>query len=125
VESCKRSLTHDPVLRSNVDWLTEVIRRFSDAALAARPLTSVNMKSLMRMEKVRRSLISRINRTLNSSDKWKKQETAYTDKEWTRDEIAAFEDAILTYGAELRAVRDEIATRSMPEVVRFYGHWKK
>ena len=27
--------------------------------------------------------------------------------------------------AELRAVREEIGTRTMPEVVRFYGHWKK
>jgi hypothetical protein len=52
VESCKRGLTHDKQLQSSVDWLTEVIRRFSDAALAARPLTSVNMKSPMRPEKV-------------------------------------------------------------------------
>lgn len=62
--------------------------------------------------------------TLNKTQ-WKKHETSYTDKEWTRDEIAAFEDAIHTHGAELRAVRDEVATRSMPEVVRFYAHWKK
>ncbi|KAF9466166.1 hypothetical protein BDZ94DRAFT_1252260 [Collybia nuda] len=106
VELCMRGLSHDKQLRSSVDWLTEVIRHFSDAALAARPFTSVNMKSPVRTEK------------------WKKHETSYTDKEWTRDEVAAFEDAILTYGAELRAVRDEVATRSMPEVVRFYGHWK-
>ena len=47
------------------------------------------------------------------------------DKEWNMDEIFAFEEAILQHGAELRAVRDEVITRSMPEVVRFYGHWKK
>lgn len=29
------------------------------------------------------------------------------------------------HNAELRAVRDEVVTRTMPEVVRFYGHWKK
>ena len=29
------------------------------------------------------------------------------------------------HGAELRAVREEVGTRPMPEVVRFYGHWKK
>lgn len=52
VESCMRGLTHDKQLQSSVDWLTEVIRRFSDAALAARPFTSVNMKSPMRTEKV-------------------------------------------------------------------------
>lgn len=39
--------------------------------------------------------------------------------------MTAFEDAILTHGAELRAVREEVATRTMPEVVRYYGHWKK
>ena len=56
---------------------------------------------------------------------WKKQDTNFIDREWARDEIAAFEDGILTHGAELRTVREEIGTRSMPEVVRFYGHWKK
>jgi hypothetical protein len=39
--------------------------------------------------------------------------------------MAAFEDGILIHGAELRAIRDEIGTRTMPEVVRYYGHWKK
>ncbi|TFK39718.1 hypothetical protein BDQ12DRAFT_697826 [Crucibulum laeve] len=106
VEACKRGLTDDLDLQSSVDWLTEVIHRFSDAALAARPLTAVNMKSNMR------------------SEKWKKHDTPYTDKPWAREEIIAFEDAILHHGAELRAVREEVVTRSMPEVVRFYGQWK-
>lgn len=57
--------------------------------------------------------------------KWKRGETRYVDKDWNPDEIAAFEDGILLHGAELRAVRDEVGTRTMPEVVRFYGHWKK
>lgn len=52
-------------------------------------------------------------------------ETRYTDREWSDEEIAAFEDAIMAHGAELRPVRDEVGSRSMPEVVRFYGHWKK
>jgi hypothetical protein len=39
--------------------------------------------------------------------------------------MAAFDDGILIHGAELRAIRDEIGTRTMPEVVRYYGHWKK
>ena len=56
---------------------------------------------------------------------FKKNETIYTDKEWGADEVAAFEDAISMHGAELRAVREEVGTRPMPEVVRFYGHWKK
>ncbi|KAJ7696471.1 hypothetical protein B0H17DRAFT_929204 [Mycena rosella] len=106
VEACKARLTTDKKLRTSVDWLTEVIHRFSVAALAARPLTSVNMKSFMRTEK------------------WKRHENRYTDKEWSVEEIAAFEDAIAAHGPELRAVRDEVVTRSIYEVVRFYGHWK-
>ncbi|KAJ7117733.1 hypothetical protein C8R44DRAFT_626844 [Mycena epipterygia] len=106
VEACKARLTNDKKLRTSVDWLTEVIHRFSVAALAARPLTSVNMKSPMRIEK------------------WKRHETRYTDKEWSVEEIAAFEDAIAAHGPELRAVRDEVVGRSVYEVVRFYGHWK-
>ncbi|KAJ6619944.1 hypothetical protein B0H10DRAFT_1912520 [Mycena sp. CBHHK59/15] len=106
METCKAHLTNDKKLRTSVDWLTEVIHRFSDAALAARPLTSVNMKSPIRTEK------------------WKRHDNRYTDKEWSIEEIAAFEDAIAAHGPELRAVRDEVVTRSMAEVVRFYGHWK-
>lgn len=57
--------------------------------------------------------------------KWKKHETSYLEHKWTRDEVAAFEDGILVHGAELRAIFEEMGTRTMPEVVRFYGHWKK
>jgi hypothetical protein len=39
--------------------------------------------------------------------------------------MAAFEDAVLTHGAELRTVRDEVGARTIYEVVRYYGHWKK
>lgn len=59
------------------------------------------------------------------STQWKKQATTCVDREWSTNEIAAFEDAIATHGAELRAVRVVVGKRSMPEVVRFYGHWKK
>ncbi|KAJ3523263.1 hypothetical protein NMY22_g11517 [Coprinellus aureogranulatus] len=106
VESCKESLTRDPKIASSVDWLTEVIRRYSDAALAARPFTTVNMKHLARLEK------------------WKKYETPIFDKPFSHEEVVAFEDAIALHGPELRAVRDEVTNRSMPEIVRFYGHWK-
>ncbi|KAJ6519015.1 hypothetical protein C8R45DRAFT_1116957, partial [Mycena sanguinolenta] len=106
VEACKARLTTDKKLRGSVDWLTEVIHRFSVAALAAKPLSSVTMKNPMRMEK------------------WKRYETRYTDKEWSVEEVAAFEDAIAAHGPELRAVRDEVVGRSIYEVVRFYGHWK-
>ncbi|KAJ7781909.1 hypothetical protein DFH07DRAFT_949600 [Mycena maculata] len=106
MEACKTRLSSDKKLRTSVDWLTEVIHRFSMAALAAKPMSSVNMRSSIRTEK------------------WKKHETRYTDKEWSVEEVAAFEDAIAAHGPELRAVRDEIGTRSIYEVVRFYGHWK-
>jgi hypothetical protein len=53
------------------------------------------------------------------------EKASYIDEPWTRDEVVAFEDAIQLHGAELRAVRDEVVSRSMPEVVRFYGHWKR
>ena len=54
-----------------------------------------------------------------------KNDSRYTDKDWSHHEIAAFEDAISMHGAELRAVREEIGSRTMPEVVRFYGIWKE
>lgn len=41
------------------------------------------------------------------------------------EEAAAFEEGIRKYGAELRQVQDIVGTRTMPEVVRYYGHWKK
>ena len=58
VEAIRRSMEDDANLNSCVDWLTEVIRRFSEAALAPRPFSSVNMKSLMRLEKVFPSISS-------------------------------------------------------------------
>jgi hypothetical protein len=57
VEAYKSHWPYDKELHSGVDWLTEVIRRFSDAAMASRPFSTVNMKSPFRSEKVR-SLIS-------------------------------------------------------------------
>lgn len=56
---------------------------------------------------------------------WKKGETRYIDREWTAEEVTAFEEGIHLHGPELRAVRDEVGTRTMPEVIRFYGRWKK
>ena len=56
---------------------------------------------------------------------WTKQEVPYRDEEWTQEEAITFEDAIMHHNAELRAVRDEVVTRTISEVVRFYGHWKK
>ncbi|KAG7094163.1 hypothetical protein E1B28_007774 [Marasmius oreades] len=92
-----------------VDFLTEAIRQLTDASINGRPLTSVTMRTIEspRMEK------------------WKAHPTKhYTDHEWTQAEKETFEESIAAYGAELRSVRDDLVVKSMPEVVRFYGHWK-
>ncbi|KDR80821.1 hypothetical protein GALMADRAFT_60740 [Galerina marginata CBS 339.88] len=103
-EDIKKRLSNDPKVQSSVDWLTEVVRRLSEAAMDGS--------------------MSNVRVAPTRLEKWKKVEIPYTDKEWNREEVVAFEDAIQQHGAELRAVRDEVASRSMPEVVRFYGHWK-
>jgi hypothetical protein len=81
----------------------------------------------MRLEKV--SVLHPAQYSLiNYCKQWKKQETRYTDRPWSAEEIAVFEETILAqkrHGAELRAVMDRLVTRSMPGIVRFYGHWKK
>ncbi|KAF9233474.1 hypothetical protein BU15DRAFT_90328 [Melanogaster broomeanus] len=106
VEEWKAALTRKSEDLHSVDWLTEAVHRFSQAHLLNRGWSTVDMSVLTRTEK------------------WKKGETKYTEREWTAEEVAAFEDGILVHGAELRAVRDEVGTRTVPEVVRFYGHWK-
>jgi hypothetical protein len=53
VEARKQELAGDSNLINQVDWLTEVIRRLSDAAIQAKPWSSVNMRSPMRTERVR------------------------------------------------------------------------
>ncbi|KZP17574.1 hypothetical protein FIBSPDRAFT_957028 [Athelia psychrophila] len=106
LEECKDALTDNQDLQSAVDWLTEVIHRFTDSYVKGSPPATVNMDVLMHGEK------------------WKKYESRYTDRQWTLQEMAAFDDGILIHNAELRAIRDEIGTRTMPEVVRYYGHWK-
>ncbi|CAL1714076.1 unnamed protein product [Somion occarium] len=109
METYKSTLTRNEKLKHNIDWLTEAIRRFSAAWQNRRDMATVNMQSPNRLEKV---------------STWKTEQTRYIDREWSEAEKAAFEDAILNHGAELRPVRDEVGSRTMPEVVRYYGHWK-
>jgi hypothetical protein len=52
VETCKDSLTINQDLQSSVDWLTEVIHRFTDAYVKGNGPTTVNMDVLMHAEKV-------------------------------------------------------------------------
>lgn len=107
MEAWKVVLSRNQEKLHSVDWLTEALRRFSQAHLLNRGWSTVDMSVIP-----------------TRSEKWKKGETRHTDREWTADEVTAFEEGIFHYGAELRAVHDEIGTRSMAEVVRFYGHWK-
>jgi hypothetical protein len=86
------------------------------------------MSNVYRFEKVCNTFVYVTLTHFNSSwswNQWKSTETRYADREWDDDEKAAFEDAVLTHGAELRTVRDEVGTRTIYEVVRYYGHWKK
>ncbi|TFY51302.1 hypothetical protein EVJ58_g10639 [Rhodofomes roseus] len=90
LETHKSSLSTNSTLKCHIDWLTEVTRRLTEAWMAHREFATVNMKSVMRHEK------------------FKKSETRCIDREWTNQEIAAFEDAIAVHGAELRPVREEM-----------------
>ena len=52
MEACKDGLTTNEDLQSSVDWLTEVIHRFTDAYMKGNGPTTVNMDVLMHVEKV-------------------------------------------------------------------------
>lgn len=52
METYRPGLTRNEKLKSNVDWLTEVTKRFTDAWTSGRDLLTVSMKSPMRLEKV-------------------------------------------------------------------------
>jgi hypothetical protein len=52
VEVVKKQLGATDEQRSHVDWLTEVIKRLSDAFNAGNSFTTVNMKTVARTEKV-------------------------------------------------------------------------
>lgn len=46
-------------------------------------------------------------------------------KDWSQDEIEAFEEGIRVYGHELFAIKKKVETRSMKDIVRFFYQWKK
>lgn len=52
MEARKNALTDDRDLLSSVDWLTEVIHRFTDSYVRETPLDAVNMDVLTHAEKV-------------------------------------------------------------------------
>ncbi|KAG0056625.1 putative PHD type zinc finger protein with BAH domain-containing protein [Gryganskiella cystojenkinii] len=46
-------------------------------------------------------------------------------KDWSQSEIEAFEEGIRLYGHELFAIKKNVETRSMKDIVRFFYQWKK
>lgn len=56
VEQRKTRLTAKQALRSDVDWLTEVIRRYSEAYALGLDFSTVNMSNVFRKEKVHQCL---------------------------------------------------------------------
>ncbi|KAJ8516508.1 hypothetical protein ONZ45_g6213 [Pleurotus djamor] len=91
----------------NVDWLTEVIKRYSDAIMTSKPLSSVQMNDIW------------------VTPKWKTKKREYADIPWTDWERVRFEESMSHHGGELRAAHKAIPERTMPAIVRFYGFWKE
>ncbi|KAG0334012.1 putative PHD type zinc finger protein with BAH domain-containing protein [Podila horticola] len=53
------------------------------------------------------------------------QKRDFDIRDWTQKEIDAFEEGIRIYGHELFAIKKNVETRSMKDVVRFFYQWKK
>ncbi|CAG7847903.1 Lid2 complex component snt2 Short=Lid2C component snt2 [Serendipita indica DSM 11827] len=106
-ERRKSILTARSDLQCDIDWLEEVVRRFTDAWLNKQSVYSVNMRKPM------------VIRAFKDG-----KETRYRDREWSEVEEAIFDESVRKHHSELRHVRADIKTRTMPEVVRHFGHWK-
>lgn len=52
METHRNTLTRNEDIKCNVDWLTEVMRRYTEARLAVRDFGTVSMKNPLRLEKV-------------------------------------------------------------------------
>jgi len=106
VEEHMRSLASKKSLLQNVDWMTEFFERVSNSE-GGKELSPHLMKGALR-----------------ATRKWTKNPGRFVDREWSENELLAFEDALSLHGPELRAVRDEVHTRTMPEIVRHFGLFK-
>ncbi|KAI1315122.1 putative PHD type zinc finger protein with BAH domain-containing protein [Mortierella claussenii] len=53
------------------------------------------------------------------------QKRDFDVQDWTTKEIDAFEEGIRLYGHELFAIKKNVETRPMKDVVRFFYQWKK
>ncbi|KAG8699565.1 putative PHD type zinc finger protein with BAH domain-containing protein [Ceratobasidium sp. 394] len=101
-EAFHRQLWPKPVMQRGVDFLEESARRYSLNHLG----TTQRFTSATRPRK------------------WQARDTRFWDKDWTAEEIEQFERGIKQHGPEVRAIKEGIRTRSVYEVVRYYGHWK-
>ncbi|KAF8596772.1 hypothetical protein BDV93DRAFT_527878 [Ceratobasidium sp. AG-I] len=101
-EAFHRDLWPKLPMRYGVDFLEESVRRYSLNHLGiSQRLTSTTRPR-----------------------KWQPRDTRFWDKDWTPEEIDLFEKGIKQHGPEIRAIKEGIKSRSVYEVVRFYGHWK-
>lgn len=123
VEKAKNALPVRTEQKHNVDFLMEATKLLSTAWSKGEDMSTVKMKP-NRQEKVRTITLPRCS-PHDTLLQWKKNETRWIDRDWSSEESAVFEDAIQQHGAELRLIREEIGTRSIYEVVRYYGHWKR
>ncbi|KAH7098247.1 hypothetical protein BKA62DRAFT_713863 [Auriculariales sp. MPI-PUGE-AT-0066] len=105
VEQRKTALGRKDMLH-NVDYLTEVIARLSQAYLAKQSMSSVSLKNPV------------------SNRKWDKSPRRYIDREWNDEEARAFNAAAQDARGDLRSVREEIPSRAMAEIVRYFVRWK-
>ncbi|KAF9512676.1 hypothetical protein BS47DRAFT_1393978 [Hydnum rufescens UP504] len=106
VEHYKHRLWHKPEQKYLVDFIDESVRRFS-VACGPDEIAQVRMKGVMRPRR------------------WQAQESRYFDREWSEEEARLFEHAIQAYGgAEVRAIQKDVKSRTIPEIVRYYGRWK-
>ncbi|KAG8782439.1 putative PHD type zinc finger protein with BAH domain-containing protein [Serendipita sp. 397] len=106
-ERRKNVLTARRDLLHNVDWLEEVVRRFSEAWLKKQSIYSVNMRKPLCV------------RAFSDG-----KEVRYRDRDWSEVEDSIFDESVRKHHSELRHVRADIKTRTMPEIVRHFGHWK-
>ncbi|CAE6428957.1 unnamed protein product [Rhizoctonia solani] len=97
-----QNLWSKPAVRNGVDFLEESARRYSLQHLG---------------------ITQKFSNTTRPR-KWQAKDSRFWDKDWTQDEVEQFENGIKQHGPEMRAIKEGIKTRSIYEVVRFYGHWK-
>lgn len=109
--------------------MEEAVRRLSLAYTSKEPFSSVKIKNSKRTRRVcliTGYIIAFTKLTTTLIWQWQRMDSRFYDKEWTEEEVKLFEKGLeYHHGAELGLIKGEIKTRSVPEIVRFYGHWKK